>query len=100
MFACASRRFVSLSMLLAVATLAFCPLSLVAQETPSPGEPAAAEAPAAPAPAGPPSNADLKVMADTVWVMITGFLVFFMNLGFACVESGMCRHKNAVNILS
>ena len=23
-----------------------------------------------------------------------------MNLGFACVESGMCRHKNCVNILS
>ena len=39
-------------------------------------------------------------MADTVWVMITGFLVFFMNLGFACVESGMARSKNAVNILS
>ena len=26
--------------------------------------------------------------------------VFFMNLGFACVESGMCRAKNCVNILS
>jgi ammonia channel protein AmtB len=23
-----------------------------------------------------------------------------MNLGFACVESGMCRAKNCVNILS
>ena len=56
------------------------------------------EAPA-PAPAG-PTNADLKVMADTVWVMVTGMLVFFMNLGFACVESGMCRAKNCVNILS
>ncbi len=58
-----------------------------------------AEAPAA-APAPPPTNAELKVMADTIWVLITGFLVFFMNLGFACVESGFCRHKNAVNILS
>jgi Amt family ammonium transporter len=27
-------------------------------------------------------------------------LVFFMNLGFACVESGFCRAKNCVNILS
>lgn len=43
---------------------------------------------------------DIKVGADTVWVMITGMLVFFMNLGFACVESGMCRAKNCVNILS
>jgi Amt family ammonium transporter len=42
----------------------------------------------------------LKVGADTVWVLVTGMLVFFMNLGFACVESGMCRAKNAVNILS
>lgn len=54
----------------------------------------------APAPAGPPSNADLKIMADTVWTLITGMLVFFMNLGFACVESGFCRAKNCVNILS
>jgi Amt family ammonium transporter len=41
-----------------------------------------------------------KIGADTVWVLITGMLVFFMNLGFACVESGMCRAKNCVNILS
>lgn len=41
-----------------------------------------------------------KVGADTLWVMITGMLVFFMNLGFACVESGFCRAKNCVNILS
>ena len=27
-------------------------------------------------------------------------LVFFMNLGFACVEAGMARAKNCVNILS
>jgi len=43
---------------------------------------------------------DLKVMADTVWVLITAALVFFMNLGFATVESGLCRAKNTVNILS
>jgi len=43
---------------------------------------------------------DLKVMADTVWVLITAALVFFMNLGFGTVESGLCRAKNTVNILS
>ena len=42
----------------------------------------------------------MKIGIDTMWVLITGFLVFFMNLGFACVESGFCRAKNAVNILS
>lgn len=43
---------------------------------------------------------DLKIALDTVWVLITAFLVFFMNLGFASVESGFARSKNAVNILS
>jgi Amt family ammonium transporter len=43
---------------------------------------------------------DMKVAVDTVWVLITAMLVFFMNLGFACVESGFCRAKNCVNILS
>jgi Amt family ammonium transporter len=41
-----------------------------------------------------------KVIADTLWTMITAMLVFFMNLGFAMVESGLCRAKNAVNILA
>lgn len=43
---------------------------------------------------------DTKVALDTLWVMVTGFLVFFMNLGFAMVESGLCRAKNTVNILA
>jgi Amt family ammonium transporter len=43
---------------------------------------------------------DRKIVADTVWVLVTAFLVFWMNAGFALVESGMCRAKNAVNILS
>jgi Amt family ammonium transporter len=46
-----------------------------------------------------PTTAELKVMADTVWVLIAGFLVFWMNAGFGCVEAGLCRAKNAVNIL-
>ena len=45
-------------------------------------------------------TADLKIMVDTMWVLITGMLVFFMNLGFACVESGFQQSKNCVNILS
>lgn len=43
---------------------------------------------------------DLKVTLDTLWVLLAGILVFFMNLGFACVETGFARSKNAVNILS
>jgi Amt family ammonium transporter len=41
-----------------------------------------------------------KVALDTIWVLVTGMLVFFMNLGFAMVESGFARAKNCVNILS
>jgi len=41
-----------------------------------------------------------KVIADTMWTLITAMLVFFMNLGFAMVESGLCRAKNCVNILA
>ncbi|NLG17373.1 MAG: ammonium transporter [Fibrobacter sp.] len=37
---------------------------------------------------------------DTLWVLVAGFLVFFMNAGFAFVEAGFCRAKNAVNILA
>jgi Amt family ammonium transporter len=42
----------------------------------------------------------LRVAIDTMWVLMTAFLVFFMNLGFAMVESGLCRVKNTVNILA
>jgi len=40
------------------------------------------------------------VILDTIWVIFAGVLVFFMNLGFGAVESGLARQKNAVNILS
>lgn len=70
------------------------------KEAAAPDKPAAEpDKPAAAAPSG-PTNAELKVMLDTFWVLSTAFLVFFMNLGFAAVESGMCRAKNCVNILS
>ena len=39
-------------------------------------------------------------IADTLWVFLAAILVFFMNLGFACVEAGFARAKNTVNILS
>ena len=41
-----------------------------------------------------------QIALDTLWTMIAGFLVFFMNAGFALVESGFCRSKNTVNILA
>lgn len=43
---------------------------------------------------------DTKIIVDTIWVLFAAVLVFFMNLGFAAVESGLARQKNSVNILS
>lgn len=43
---------------------------------------------------------DPKVMADTIWTLITAMLVFFMNAGFATVEAGFQQSKNCVNVLS
>ena len=43
---------------------------------------------------------ETKVILDTLWVVLAGMLVFFMNLGFATLESGMARSKNTVNIMS
>lgn len=39
------------------------------------------------------------MLMDTLWVFLAAILVFFMNLGFAAVESGFARSKNTVNIL-
>ncbi len=39
------------------------------------------------------------VVADTVWTLLTAVLVFFMQAGFAMVETGFTRAKNACNIL-
>jgi ammonium transporter, Amt family len=35
--------------------------------------------------------------ANLVWVALTGFLVMFMQVGFAMLEAGFCRSKNAVH---
>ncbi len=37
---------------------------------------------------------------DVVWTLIAAFLVFFMQAGFAMVETGFTRAKNAVNIIA
>ncbi|HHW00959.1 MAG TPA: ammonium transporter [Clostridiaceae bacterium] len=42
----------------------------------------------------------VTMIVDTLWVLLAAVLVFFMNLGFAAVESGFARSKNTVNILS
>ncbi|MFZ7101833.1 MAG: ammonium transporter [Peptococcaceae bacterium] len=45
------------------------------------------------------SLAEVTIAIDTMWVMLAGFLVFFMHAGFSLVEIGFTRSKNTVNIL-
>ena len=42
----------------------------------------------------------LDAMLDSVWVLFSAFLVFFMHAGFALVEVGFCQRKNAVIVLT
>ena len=42
---------------------------------------------------------DYGVAIDTMWVLIATALVFFMQAGFAMVETGFTRAKNAGNII-
>jgi Amt family ammonium transporter len=46
------------------------------------------------------NSSALRTGVDTVWVLVTAMLVFWMNAGFALVESGLCRAKNTTNILA
>lgn len=43
--------------------------------------------------------ADLVSAVDTTWLLVTASMVFFMQAGFAMVESGFTRSKNTSNIL-
>ena len=44
------------------------------------------------------SNKDLLIAASTIWVVITAVLVMFMQAGFAFLEAGLTRMKNAGHI--
>lgn len=43
---------------------------------------------------------DLMIMsADTIWIAICTVLVFFMQTGFAMLETGLTRKKNSCNVI-
>ena len=42
---------------------------------------------------------EIRISLDSVWVVLGGILVFFMQAGFALIESGSVRSKNTVNVL-
>ncbi len=41
-----------------------------------------------------------KISINFVWVLLTGFLVMFMQAGFAMVETGFCQAKNAAHTMA
>ena len=41
-----------------------------------------------------------QIALNTFWVLISAFLVFFMQAGFGMVEAGFIRAKNTCNILT
>ncbi|MCG6186497.1 ammonium transporter [Maribellus maritimus] len=41
----------------------------------------------------------LQIGIDNMWLLIAGFMVMFMQPGFAMVEAGFTRQKNTANIL-
>ena len=42
------------------------------------------------------SNLTLNI--DTLWVINCAILVFIVQAGFMCMESGLSRHKNSINV--
>ncbi|MFK7900108.1 MAG: ammonium transporter [Cyclobacteriaceae bacterium] len=36
---------------------------------------------------------------DNLWIVVAGFMVFMMHLGFAMLETGLTRSKNTTNVL-
>ena len=67
---------------------------------PAPAPAAAAPATAAPAAAPAPVPDPPYVNAiNTMWVLITAFLVFFMQAGFMFLEAGFARTRETVNVL-
>src|SRR3982750_1413952 len=43
-------------------------------------------------------TADLVIAANTLWVVVAAVLVMFMQAGFAFLEAGLTRMKNAAHI--
>lgn len=44
------------------------------------------------------SAASVQVNLDYVWVLVASAMVFLMQAGFMCLESGMARAKNSINV--
>ncbi|REJ70275.1 MAG: ammonium transporter [Planctomycetota bacterium] len=98
-------RFESWTWLAIAASLLLCVTLLPAGTVWADDEPAAAaeepaaEETAAEEEAAPLTAEDVRFEATILWTCLAAFLVFFMQAGFAMVETGFTRAKSACNIL-
>ncbi len=44
------------------------------------------------------SRAEIVIAANTIWVVLAAMVVLFMQAGFAFLEAGLCRIKNAAHV--
>src|SRR3984893_10587016 len=96
-------------LLIFVASFYFGSTSKVHAQTASPSavettaSPAASPSPtqeASPAPAATPApNPPYVNPVNTMWVLVTAFLVFFMQAGFMFLEAGFARTREAINVM-
>ncbi|MDY6938725.1 MAG: ammonium transporter [Cyanobacteriota bacterium] len=42
----------------------------------------------------------LEIFINSLWLVVAGALVFFMNAGFALLEAGSCSQKSLINVLT
>jgi Amt family ammonium transporter len=70
-----------------------------ADEAPAVAAPAAPTAAATPAAPATPANPPYVNPINTVWVLVTAFLVFFMQAGFMMLEGGFARSRETVNVM-
>ena len=99
-------RMLCLGLFLFVGILGFCNVSLAKDPDPNGGLTGTAlDVPAATT--GAPTMAELadavghnRVAINMVWVLVTGFLVMFMQAGFAMVETGFTRAKNVAHTMA
>jgi ammonium transporter, Amt family len=71
-----------------------------ANQAPSPAAAnAAAPAPAPAAAPAPAPNPPYVNPINTMWVLVTAFLVFFMQAGFMFLEAGFARTRESVNVM-
>ncbi len=72
------------------------PAAAATPAAPAAAAPATAAAPAAPAPVPDPPYCS---PINTMWVLVTAFLVFFMQAGFMFLEAGFARERETINVL-